>query len=382
MSDQVRYIYLNGQNYKLAAYTYFATNELLSDEPEALKYSLTDAVFKDYTTQLIPRAVGYSAALINYFFRGTLEISTPDRCVYGITDGNAQDGNGYKQHFTQLKAKVRNTTPKEDLGPGKLVAVARYKVRNDYDPILSTGPSSTDQIATVYSYSVSDDLTLDAALLTSLNTVATELTFTFSQTLIPTGVTDLHLNVIFKGTLGNEQDIAVAVGNVDFGDPRHHVFINSTDLVFLEGLFLPVDSLTSAQYLELQAAGLPTTQYTVKTEVSFCRQIQTGDQADVVYDSMEPAKYGRVITIAEQGTPGYSVNLVRTPIGVGSYTLQPFNFTDTPPASDQEIFHFRGAHLHAGAAHFNYRPTPPTGDLGSQIPPMTPEVTPITATTY
>ena len=58
--------------------------------------------------ELIPKAVEYSAGLINYFFRGEMEISSPGEGVYGIVDHavtNAK-GDGYKL----IKMKVKNTT--------------------------------------------------------------------------------------------------------------------------------------------------------------------------------------------------------------------------------------------------------------------------------
>jgi len=61
-------------------------------------------VHNDYAKRLIPRAVGYSAGLLNYFFRGTLEISAPDQFVYAMADGSMTP-----HQFTTVKAKVRNT---------------------------------------------------------------------------------------------------------------------------------------------------------------------------------------------------------------------------------------------------------------------------------
>ena len=49
---------------------------------------MDDNVHRDYAAKLLPRAVGYSAALLNYFFRETLEISAPTTSVYAITDGS------------------------------------------------------------------------------------------------------------------------------------------------------------------------------------------------------------------------------------------------------------------------------------------------------
>jgi hypothetical protein len=45
-------------------------------------YVLTDRVFEAYARKLLPRAVGYSAALLNYFFRGRIDMK-PDPNVSG-----------------------------------------------------------------------------------------------------------------------------------------------------------------------------------------------------------------------------------------------------------------------------------------------------------
>lgn len=41
---------------------------------------------------LAPRAVAYSAGLIDYFFRGRMEIAPPDDDVYAILDHAALEG--------------------------------------------------------------------------------------------------------------------------------------------------------------------------------------------------------------------------------------------------------------------------------------------------
>lgn len=70
-TDKVWYI----QGYtseKLAAYSYFIKNGLPPTSGWA--YNLDDYVHKDYAGQLIPRAVGYSAGLLDYFFRGEMDM--------------------------------------------------------------------------------------------------------------------------------------------------------------------------------------------------------------------------------------------------------------------------------------------------------------------
>ena len=177
--------------------------------PSAMKRSglkLDEKVYAEYASLLIPRAVGYSAGLLNYFFRGTLEISAPDQYVYSIIDGSITP-----QQFTHIKAKVMNATPGESIQNGTIQAVARYKVIPDYSPDLSSYPPNGELMKTInYSYSVSEAITLTPEQTASLNAQPTEFTFDFSAYNIPAGITDLTLQVIFKGTLGNETDIAVA----------------------------------------------------------------------------------------------------------------------------------------------------------------------------
>ncbi|MFA4829003.1 MAG: hypothetical protein WC855_13915, partial [Thermodesulfovibrionales bacterium] len=73
--DKVWYV-MGYTSERLAAYSYFWKNGL---PPTTLwLYHLDDYVHADYASQLIPRAVGYSSGLLNYFFRGDMEaISTP-----------------------------------------------------------------------------------------------------------------------------------------------------------------------------------------------------------------------------------------------------------------------------------------------------------------
>ena len=198
-----------------------------------LQFYLDDNVHNTYAKELLPRAVGYSAGLLNYFFRGTLEITPPAQNVYAITDGSQTpytDKYGHQhQEFTKIKAKVRNTTPNETAGAGTLQAVAMYKMRIDYQPDLSGDPTDEHPEWGVseddFSYSVSAPITI--ASLDSSQSV--EFTFDFAASPIPAGVTDLYLQVVFKGALGNEAANAIAVGMKDLAEPAHHVFWNLSD---------------------------------------------------------------------------------------------------------------------------------------------------------
>lgn len=153
-------------------------------------FRIDDECAREYASKLLPRAVGYSAGLLDYFFRGTLEISIPADQVFLMIEGIA-----IPHWITSINARVRNTTPNEPVGNGILQAVVRYKRGSDEE----------------YRYSVSEPITI-----TSLSaTDATEFSFDFADDPIPSGIREAYLQVIFKGTLGQEENIAIAVGMKD-----------------------------------------------------------------------------------------------------------------------------------------------------------------------
>jgi len=210
-------------------------NSYPSLQRQALK--LDSSTHNDFAEKLLPRAVGYSAGLLNYFFRGTIEITAPSTYVYSIVDGSQTPyvdnatGNQHQQ-FTHIKTKVKNTTQSEEIQGGILQAVARYKIIPNYAPDLSNyPPDGIVMSALTYSYSVSS-----TQIISSLSsTTSAEFTFDFSDSPIPAGITDLILQVVFKGTLGNEMKNAVAVGMKDLMEPTHLVLWNLTDMFSLDG---------------------------------------------------------------------------------------------------------------------------------------------------
>jgi hypothetical protein len=223
--DKTWYV-MGYQTERLAAYSYFWDNSGLIPETKWL-YHLDNFVYKSYADNLIPRAVGYSAGLLNYFFRGTLEITSPDQYAYSVIDGSESP-----QQFAHIKAKVKNKTQGEQAGEGIVQAVAKYKKIPNYREDLSNYPLDGNAMKAIeYSYSVSEPVTVDSLS----DTDPEEFTFDFSGDPIPVGITDLYLQVIFKGTLGNERDIAVAVGMKALTEPTHQVFWNLTDMFALEG---------------------------------------------------------------------------------------------------------------------------------------------------
>jgi hypothetical protein len=234
--DNKIYIIRTDDKTHLAAARYWF-EELHNSIGPRLKYGfeLDETCWKDYADKLIPRAVGYSAALLDYFFRGEIEISAPEGFLYSIIDGSISP-----QQLTYIKAKIRNITPNEEMGSGTLIAVAKYKKRTDYEEDLSNDPPTASSREDKFSYSVS--LPIEISYLSY--EVPDEFMFDFSNDPIPAGITDLYLQVIFKGTLGNEEDIAIAVGMKDLNEPMHICSWNSTDRVYWYSQWKTADKIS------------------------------------------------------------------------------------------------------------------------------------------
>jgi hypothetical protein len=205
-------------------------------------------VYADYADRLIPRTVGYASALMDYFFRGKLEIRPTEALgVYALTD--ALEADGSPKPFTRIRANVVNRTAHVDaagaevgepLSGGAMVAVAEYRPRAHYTPDLLADDTSfeygTDALvntsAIEYAYSISASVPLGADLAYGQGR---DYAFDFSTKPIPQGVTDLALYVIYNGTVGAEQGTGVAVGREDVSEPTHLTIWNLTNLFSING---------------------------------------------------------------------------------------------------------------------------------------------------
>ena len=214
---------------------------------------------------LVPRAVGYSAGLIDFFFRGRLEVIPIDQSVFAVLnqgDPHTIDADGYPRKtsdqtqifgFESVRLRVRNTTadivesgtgtivPQASGGAGsRLVAIARYHRNACYTPEMGgervqdfSGPISEPVCApnlpvrTAYQeISVSAPLSIAAGELDGSDPV--EKQFDFSADPIPVNATDLFIQVAYRGPLGDEPD-GVAVGSYDVSEPTFAASWNNTD---------------------------------------------------------------------------------------------------------------------------------------------------------
>ena len=228
---------------------------------------------------LAPRAIAYTTGLINFFFRGKLEIEPNPQKLFGVVDlgqPHTVNADGYPiitatnkiLGFEKIRLKVRNLTEvitesgtntmvPQIVGTGKLVAVARYHRNPCYKPDLSgertiaytaalppalgviTEPVCPMGMRTNYQeISVSAELPISAEAdlpggRGGAAPASVDKTFDFSADPIPVNATDLFIQVVYRGQLGDETD-GIAVGNLDVQEPTFFAAWNNTDYYFSE----------------------------------------------------------------------------------------------------------------------------------------------------
>lgn len=272
--------------------------------------------FQTQANLAIPRAIGYSAGMLNYFFRGQLAVTAPTEQIVAVLNQGAQhtmNAQGYPCvgtatndgcaifGFQTIRVNVRNTTPSitesgtgtvvpqsmiattagtpdfsnPNSGNAYLVAVARYHRNACYKPDLSGEPTQvyaappsvgtitqpscgTATTRTPYQeISVSQSVAVSAAALNSAS--PTEVQFNFSSDPIPVNATDLFIQVVYRGPLGQEQD-GIAVGTLDVREPTFVGFWDNTDYFWNGSNWLHENSLypnESARDFWVCAGGAP-----------------------------------------------------------------------------------------------------------------------------
>ena len=91
--------------------------------------ALDDNVLEDYAAQLVPRGESYSAALLKYFFRGTMEITLPRNGVYAFRGTETVPTT---QGFNKVNLLVKNTTSTgEQMLGGDIDLVVQYRFLTD-----------------------------------------------------------------------------------------------------------------------------------------------------------------------------------------------------------------------------------------------------------
>jgi hypothetical protein len=230
--------------------TFGLWDQFLAAQSAQPRYSLNRLNYDAMADLLLPRAVAYSAGLINFFFRGRIDITLPDEGVFALADHSTDKG------FTMLRAKIKNTTADffgrdgsaqhQDMTDGAFFAVVRYHKDKKYvaslDTVVGAAPCDTyTAIINAAKLDASTDCRDGAEQIIvskprsgeSLDANEQKLVeFDFEETPIPFEMTDVVLQVVYRGALGNEAD-AVAVGTIDVSEPTYFTYQNASDYIHL-----------------------------------------------------------------------------------------------------------------------------------------------------
>ena len=199
---------------------------------------------EDYAKKLIPRAVGYSAGLLNYFFRGSIEITLPDSGVYAQAD-SPDTG------FTEIKLLARNTSDNdEEMTDGAIELVIGYRRAID-DPFVNYPED--------YAFRADNDISY--IVVPEKNGIRSippegpvELTFNLSETPIPVKAINVFLQLIYHGRLGYEEG-AVVVGFKDISEPTPVDLFNDMDRICLNGSFYTAGSQDAVDLVDKGPGG-------------------------------------------------------------------------------------------------------------------------------
>jgi hypothetical protein len=278
---------------------------------------------------LVKRAVGYSAGFLDYFFRGTLEISLPADGVYGIVDHSTFDFTNSATGFRKIKVRVANTTPPigtgsgsaQDMMGGRLVAVLKYRRnKNLYVADLSAECGSPgvglencrgdgEKILVSTGVTTADGTPVPSAVLPA-GAGPQEFHFTFDEGL-PLDVTDLYLQIVYRGLLGAEND-AVVVATRDIPEPTYFTIINATDsLICVKGVWYALnsdgsvpDGTAKSDILQMGYV-LPSPLTSPRVAMNFKPPffVPAWDDPLALANALQPGKFIRVAILTDEGTP-------------------------------------------------------------------------------
>lgn len=156
-------------------------------------YRLDERCFNDYAATLIPRAIGYSAGLLDYFFRGKMQIAAVpvffDNSIYAIM------------------LNVKNMTPsQEQMANGNFSLVVRYTPTNgnaDGSDDIFIRPNDVESGILQYND-------------------GTDVQFYLPQLIPLENYESVKCMLVFKGELGSEQNAVIgksfSLGEIKFNE--------------------------------------------------------------------------------------------------------------------------------------------------------------------
>jgi hypothetical protein len=225
-------------------------------------YTLDHAIYDQQADVLLPRAVAYSAGLIDWFFRGDIGISAPDEGVYALVDHSRESGVG-TGGFSKIKLKLTDQSKQDAIGAGYLVGIVKFHRNSCYTPNLDSGKPGSDDEAANQCRSAEEEIVVSKPIqMAGLDTAAKPFTFEFPDK-IPINAIDVYLQVVFRGQLGSESD-AVVVSTKDLYEPSFIAYQNAHDYITFDSVLYTL--------ADAEAVGLP---FTIRVTPQSCLRQDT-----------------------------------------------------------------------------------------------------------
>lgn len=318
VGTQVRDRYIGTEDVNSRTSTYSLFDPELTQENRTRIFTLNRFNYTAANAYLMPRAASYSIGMINYFFRGRIEIGLPSNGIYSAVDHAVTNAAG--QGFSKFKVKLRNATPSatppsggqvhQEMSGGSLVAIAKYYTNpcyrpdllGEYDgrpfsgPITPSGCTWLDYILSSEEIVISQELAGK-----SLNrTTSAEFTFDFSAKPIPINARDLSIQIVYRGTLGSESD-AIVVSGKNISEPTYISVLNMSDYFNVGGEFVtPAEIRNSASLREqVEAAGYDVDSVGIDPEPLQNVRLSIGGVQLTNPKTLQPKAYLRVAVLSD-----------------------------------------------------------------------------------
>jgi len=157
--------------------------------------ALDEGVYNDYAEKLLPRAVGYSAGLLEYFFRGKLYVAllapSVDQAIYNFGNENDMGRDiGTVAMFIQNSSKLNNAI--EPIGQGTISLTVSYIDSRTGETVYQ--PAGTGSVTDIPD-------TGSQNFLVALFTLAQPIPTQFAK--------ELTYYLVFRGRLGKEEDAVI-----------------------------------------------------------------------------------------------------------------------------------------------------------------------------
>jgi len=168
--------------------TYFTGEILIEPDYEVTllywTFKIDEVCCKKYASKLLPKAVGYSAGLLDYFFRGKMDVTSLPIFLDEGTDTNL--------HF--LRLKVKNMTESEEtMSDGTYNLIFRYRDGDEEKTVQAVDVSSGE-----LQYGDETEIDFELPFWPGADKISLEE--------YQSGVT---CTLVFRGKLGNEMDAVV-----------------------------------------------------------------------------------------------------------------------------------------------------------------------------